>query len=332
MQSGALVSRARVFKSALVGDTPNKYLQEDYPMYANIRGVNIYFDIEGMGLVPINERMVEKRTCFLVHGGPGFDHTGWKPTISPLAEYSQLVYFDHRGNGRSSRGPIDTYTLDNNVEDLEALRDYLGIEEMILLGWSYGGFVAMTYATKYPDRVSHLIALTTSPCFKESRKRAQEIAADRADPVQARHLPALWEGRIESAEHMLEIYKDLTRIYTAWNEPGDPRIDGESLSRAILNEEPLNFAFGKMLDGYDLRSDLNKITAHTLVLAGRYDWITPLDQSKEIARLIPNARLQIFDYSGHFVITEETEKFMRTIKTFLIETDGVPLEIAANAT
>jgi proline iminopeptidase len=300
-------------------------------MYAKIRGELIYFDIEGMGLVPVNEKMVEKRACFLVHGGPGFDHTGWKPAISPLKEYMQLVYFDHRGNGRSSRGPVETYTLDNNVDDLEALREYLGIEEMILLGWSYGGFVAMTYATKYPERVSHLIALTTTPCFKESRRRAQEIAEDRADPEQARHLPALWEGKIKSPEHMLEIYQDLTRIYTAWNEPGDPRLEGETLSRAIMTEEPLNYAFGEMLEDYDLRGDLNKVSAHTLVLAGRHDWITPLDQSEEIARLIPNAQLQIFDYSGHFVLTEETEKFMRTIKTFLIETDGVPLEIAAGA-
>jgi proline iminopeptidase len=300
-------------------------------MYAKIQGESIYFDIEGMGLVPVNEKMVEKRACFLVHGGPGFDHTGWKPTISPLAEYTQLVYFDHRGNGRSTRGPVETYTLDSNVDDLEALREYLGLEEIILLGWSYGGFVAMTYATKFPDRVSHLIALTTTPCFQESRKRAQEIAADRADPEQARHFPALWGGEIKSPEHMLEIYNDLTRIYTAWNEPGDPRMEGETLSRAILNEEPLNYAFGEMLENYDIRGDLSKITAHTLVLAGRHDWITPLDQSEEIARLIPNAKLQVFDYSGHFVITEETDKFLRTVKSFLIETNGVPLEIAAGA-
>ena len=300
-------------------------------MYANIRGNKIYFDVEGLGLVPLNEKMVEKRVCFLVHGGPGFDHTCWKPTISPLAEYTQLVYFDHRGNGRSQRGPLETYTLDNNVDDLEALRDYLGVEQMVLIGWSYGGFVALTYAARYPERVSHLIALSTSPCFKESRRRAQEIAAERADPDQLRHMPALWEGKVASPNHMLEMYKDLTRLYTAWNEPGDPRLEAQGNLRAILNQEPLNYAFGEMLENYDIRPELYKVTAQTLVLAGRYDWITPLDQSEAIAELIPNARLEVFDYSGRFAISEETEKLFRTIKSFLIETGGVPPLIAASA-
>ena len=298
-------------------------------MYANIRGSKMYFDIEGSGLLPLNEKMVDKNVCFLIHGGPGFDHTCWKPTISPLAKYTQLVYFDHRGNGRSQRGPLETYTLDNNVDDLEALREYLGVEQMILLGWSYGGFVALTYATRYPERVSHLIALATSPCFKESRRRAKEIAAKRADPEQLKHMPALWEGTVESPNHMLELYKDLTRLYTAWNKPGNPRLEEEPNLRAILNQEPLNYAFREALENYDIRPDLHKITAPTLVLAGRHDWITPLDQSETIAQLIPDASLQIFEYSGHSLITEETEKFLRTIKSFLIETGGVQPEIAA---
>ncbi len=300
-------------------------------MYANVRGTKIYFDVEGMGLVPFNERMVEKRVCFVIHGGPGFDHTAWKPTISPLADYLQLVYVDHRGNGRSQRGPIESYTLDNNVDDLEALREYVGLEKVVLLGWSYGGMVAMTYATRYPDRVSHLIALTTSACHEEFSRRAKEIAEERADPEQLRHMPALWEARVESPQHMRDMYKDLTRLYTAWNKPGDPRLEEEGHLRATLNHEPLNYGFGTTLPGWDLRPELHKITAPTLVVAGRYDWITPPDQSEQIAERIPGARLEIFEYSGHFVLTEETNRFLCTVKSFLIETGAVPLEIVATA-
>ena len=91
-------------------------------MRAAIRDTEIYFDIEGAGLVPDGQVMREKPPAFLIHGGPGGEHGGFKPGFSPLAEQMQLVYFDHRGQGRSARGDKQSYTLDNNVEDMEALR------------------------------------------------------------------------------------------------------------------------------------------------------------------------------------------------------------------
>ncbi len=105
--------------------------------------------------------MVEKPVAFVIHGGPGSDHSYYKPWLSPLTDVMQLVYIDHRGQGRSARGPRETYTLENNVEDLEALRDYLGLDKIVLLGASYGGMVALSYAVRYPENVSHLLAISS---------------------------------------------------------------------------------------------------------------------------------------------------------------------------
>jgi proline iminopeptidase len=145
---------------------------------ARVRDTEIYFDIEGAGLVPDGNRMVERPVVFLVHGGPGGDHTGHKPAMSPLADRVQLVYFDHRGQGRSARGPRETYSLDNNVEDMEALRQHLGLDKIVVLGTSYGGMVALAYAVRYPQHLSHLIAVVTAPNHRFFA-RAKQILAER---------------------------------------------------------------------------------------------------------------------------------------------------------
>ncbi|MDT8263816.1 alpha/beta fold hydrolase, partial [Roseomonas sp. DSM 102946] len=96
-------------------------------MRASIRGTEIYFDVEGMGLVPDGDTMRERPVAMVIHGGPGGDHSGFKPGYTPLAERMQLVYFDHRGQGRSSKKDPESWNLDENVEDMEALRRHLGL-------------------------------------------------------------------------------------------------------------------------------------------------------------------------------------------------------------
>ncbi len=131
-------------------------------MFASVRGTRIYFDVEGMGLVPDGTSMRERPAAMVIHGGPGGDHSGFKPGFSPLAARMQLVFFDHRGQGRSDPADPATYTLDENVEDMEALRRHLGLGPIVSIGTSYGGMVAMAHATRYPDAVSHLVLIVTA--------------------------------------------------------------------------------------------------------------------------------------------------------------------------
>src|SRR3974390_762960 len=107
-------------------------------MYAAIRGTRLYFDVEGAGLAPDGRRMRQRPPPVIAPGGPGSAHSGFKPSMSPLAEYLQLVYFDHRGQGRSGLADPEAdptrFTLDENVEDMEALRRYLGLGQIISIG------------------------------------------------------------------------------------------------------------------------------------------------------------------------------------------------------
>src|SRR3954471_13422691 len=182
-------------------------------MRARVRDTEIYFDVEGAALVPDGRRMAERPTAFLLHGGPGGDHSGFKPAFSPLAERMQLVYVDHRGQGRSARGPKETYTLDNNVDDLEALRQYLGLGQIVVIGVSYGGMVALAYASRYPESVSHLVAIVTAP-NRRFLDRAREIVEERGTDAQKAMADILWRGAFENEEQLRDYYEVMGPLYS----------------------------------------------------------------------------------------------------------------------
>ena len=98
-------------------------------MKAKINGTEIFFDVEGLQYVPDGPVMKERPVCFLIHGGPGIDHATYIPDASRYSNFMQLVYIDNRGSGRSGRPDISTCTLEQNIDDLEALRQYLGLEK-----------------------------------------------------------------------------------------------------------------------------------------------------------------------------------------------------------
>jgi proline iminopeptidase len=283
-------------------------------MRARIRDTEIFFDVEGAALVPDGPRMVERPVAFLLHGGPGGDHSGFKPAFSPLAERMQLVYVDHRGQGRSARGPKETYTLDNNVEDLEALRQHLGIEQVVVIGVSYGGMVALAYASRYPERVSHLVAIVTSPSY-HFLERARALLAERGTDEQRAMGDILWAGAFEDEEQLQHYYAVMGPLYSLKFDPEKAR---ESRARGIRSVEAINEGFGGFLRTYDVTGDLDKVTAPTLVIGGRHDWICPPELSEEIARLIPHADLRIFENSSHSVAADEHDALMDLIKGFVV--------------
>jgi proline iminopeptidase len=285
-------------------------------MRARIRDTEIYFDVDGAALVPDGKSMRDRPTAFLVHGGPGVDHSSLKSRYGRLAEKMQLVYFDHRGQGRSARGDPKTYTLDENVEDMEALRRFLGLTEIVSLGTSYGGIVAMAHAARYPMAVSKLILVATS-AHGGNIPRAREIVAIRGTPEQIAQYEDLLAGRLDSSEKLRRYFEIMGPLYARKD---DPALSTQGLSRAILSPEALNSAFGPtgFLHNYDLRPELGAINAPTLILAGRYDWICAPEFSQEIHQLIADSDLRIFEDSGHSIGGDEPQNFFDAVAGFLV--------------
>jgi len=285
-------------------------------MRAALRGTELYFDVEGAGLVPDGAAMRERPAALVIHGGPGSDHSGFKPALSPLSDHMQLVYFDHRGQGRSARGDPALYTLDENVEDMEALRRHLGLGAVVSIGTSYGGMVAMAHAARYPDAVSHLVLVVTAS-HGGFIPRAQAILAERGTPAQQQVCRDLWDGGFRSAADVQHYYDIMGPLYARRH---DAATAAAVRGRAEPSPEPLNRAFGPkgFLRTFDLRPELARITAPTLILAGRHDWICPPEFSEEIHALIPGSQLRIFEHSSHSIRVDEPAALLDAITRFVV--------------
>lgn len=283
-------------------------------MRAKIRDTEIFFDVEGSCLVVEGDRIYSKPVAFLIHGGPGGDHTSFKPTFCALARKLQLVFFDHRGQGRSARGAKETYTLDNNVEDMEALRQHLGLDKIVVIGGSYGGMVALSYAIRYPQHVSHLIAIATTASSR-FLERAKEILAQRGTDEQKAIAQRLWNGSFENEQQLREYFQVMGSMYSLTYDPSSTK---SFWKKTIFSVDAINVAFGGFLRNYNIVDQLHKITAPTLVIGGRHDWICPPEFSEEIAQAIPNADLRIFENSGHLIRADEPEALIDAIAGFLV--------------
>lgn len=282
-------------------------------MRARIRDTELYFDVEGSELAIATSHIQQKPVFLVIHGGPGVDHTTCRPVLSPLREIAQLVYFDHRGHGRSARGNPETYTLDNNVEDLEALRQHLGLERIGLLGFSYGGMVALAYASRYPRHVSQLIPVVTAADSRFLALAQAKLAKD-GTPEQQAIAQLLWDGKFESEQQLQDYFQLLGPLYSL---TFDLDKSMEAWRRVIFNPEAINQAFGGFLRTYDIRADLPQICAPTLVIGAEQDWICPPQFSEEIAQAIPKAKLGIIPNSGHSVRADAPEKLLELISNFV---------------
>ena len=284
-------------------------------MLARLRNTEIYFDVDGMGLVPDGSRMRERPPAFIIHGGPGGDHSDLKPAFKPLSEKLQLIYFDHRGQGRSARGDKRLYNLDENVQDMEALRQHLGLGPIVSIGTSYGGMVAMAHAARYPDAVSHLVLVVTA-AHAGFNARARQIVAERGTAEQSAVCNELWAGRLDTAEKLRHYYELMGPLYSRKHDAAAARLSRE---RGILSPEAINQAFAPdgFLQTFDLRPELGQIRAPTLILAGRHDWICPPEFSEEIHRLIAGSRLVMFEESSHSIRVDERDKLLATIAAFV---------------
>lgn len=282
-------------------------------MYAVVNGARIYFDVEGAGLIPHDREMREKEACFVLHGGPGMDHSYFKPWLAPLSEKMQLIYPDHRATGRSERVPLETCTIEQMADDIDALRRLLGLERVTVMGNSFGGFWALVYALRFPETLNRLILISTAPShqfFEDATVQADRLAT----PLQKETMPTVFEGKITNEEEYREWWEIMLPLYFHnW----DDKVGGEMIARGINNPLVAAYMFSNEIPKYDVRPRLGEITVPTLILAGRHDWVTPPTQAKQIAAGIPHAELVVFEESGHMPFIEEQQRFLDVVEGFL---------------
>src|SRR5580704_12257194 len=131
-------------------------------MRISLGDVSLWFDVSGPSVIPQGHTTAERPVVVAVHGGPGLDHMTVKSALGPLAEDFQVVYFDLRGHGRSDHSSAEFWNMRTWADDLRRLCDALGLDKPVVLGSSFGGDVALTYAGLFPGHPGGVILASTT--------------------------------------------------------------------------------------------------------------------------------------------------------------------------
>ena len=274
-------------------------------------GVRLFVDVEGPGLVPDGAAMREKPTLICLHGGPGFDHSGFKPAFTALADIAQIVYYDHRGHGRSDARPRAEWTLDTWADDVVRLADALGLEKPWVLGQSFGGFVAQRYLARHPGHAGKVVLSSTSPHMGLARKLARferlggAAARDCAEAFWARPSPATWQA-----------YWALCHGLYNTRPPADPLAGARVLANIDIL---LHFVAGEK-QSMNLLPGLARAQCPVLVLAGEEDPVCPVEDARDIAAALPAAltRFASVPGAGHGTWRDKPQEAFALLRDFLL--------------
>lgn len=259
----------------------------------------------------------------VLHGGPDFDFNYLLPDLDRLSSDFRLITYDQRGRGRSADGvrPEDV-TLPSEIADLDRVREHFHLDAVAVLGHSWGALLAMEYAIRHPDRVSHLILANTASAShqdflllrreivsrrpREDAERMKSLAASslyiQGDPeTVASYYRVHFRTALKRPEHLERLMNQLTRGFTR-----------EGILKARAIEDRL-YRETWLAPGYDLFPELRRLTIPTLVIHGDHDLI-PVACAERVAEAIPGARFALLENCGHFPFLESPERFEAEIR------------------
>jgi len=251
---------------------------------------------------------------FVVNGGPGFNHMymhcsdAWEG----LAKNRPLVFYDQRGNGKSSAiKPGMSCTLSDQIADLDGLRAALGYDKIDLLGHSWGGYLVMAYASRHQEHLSHLIIVdSAAPKWSDTVFLFKDIFPE-ATERQAAVAFASELGDSDAVAADLHEYMGLL-FYAKEN-----RDRFFAMNLPYKYTRAVNAALNTDLARYDLNPELPKFKMPTLVVTGRYDINVAPSVAWKIHNAIPNSEFAVFEKSGHIPYFEERDAFVARLEQFL---------------
>ena len=278
-------------------------------------GTKLWFDIDGLGLVPDGDTMRQRPTLIVMHGGPGADHNGFKPAFSAMTDTCQVLYYDHRGHGRSDRSTPDQWNLDQWADDVVDMCEALGIGRPFVLGLSFGGFVAQRLASRHPGFAAGHVFLSTA-ATKDS-EAIYAMFGRLGGPEAAEVARAFWEAPDEAAmaAMVLRYVEVCGPLYT--QSPGNHFLS----RRTIHNNDVLTHYNHHEGPGLDLLPELAKVSEPVLVAHGELDPVTPMVGAERIVAALPAhlVRFERFAGSGHGVFRDEPDAFFAVLRSFVTD-------------
>ncbi|HET9443372.1 MAG TPA: alpha/beta hydrolase [Acidimicrobiales bacterium] len=268
---------------------------------AEVNGTVLHYRATGTGM-----------PCLVMHGWPGTDHTYLQPGLDPLGERLRLVYYDHRGHGRSDRAGVPGISMDQLADDAAALADHLGAERVVVLGHHHGASVAQHLAVRHPDRVAGLILVAASPGSFGSQESLADTLGDTPTPVEVEVLQRVPPASEDELDATMGALAPFMFHQPERHEPGPAAV----FALAALHAD----AAGQLMRALDWWSSVDAlagVAVPALVLVGRHDVFCGPHESARILRHLPGARLVVLESSGHLPWLEEPGRFFAAVDDWL---------------
>jgi pimeloyl-ACP methyl ester carboxylesterase len=246
----------------------------------------------------------------VLHGGPGLDHSMFRPYLDPLGDEFQLLYVDERGQGRSERVDPTTLSLEVFARDVDLLAEALELESFAVLGHSFGAIIATYHATELGTAAAYVI----SGGGDASEALDADVEASLAALGDAREeIAASWEAEksVETEEQLKELLRDQMPFHFHGEPPpgyGDETVGSPEVLRYFAN-----IGYG----AFDYRPKLQNVRKPTLIVVGEHDRTTTPRAALVLHDGIPNSELVVIPDAGHMSFVEQAEPYLAAVRGFL---------------
>ncbi len=255
---------------------------------------------------------------FVIHGGPGLDHTMFGHHLDGLADVSRLLFVDLRSQGRSRPADPETWTLEQMAADIEALAQSLELDRYGVLGHSFGAFVALQHAIDFSGRPAASVISAGVPAARFLEH--VELNLDVFEPEELREqVKSSWarEAEARTQEECRSILSDQLPFH--FRDPRDPRIEEmrSGLADMVFAPDVLRASARADYGAIEVEERLSDVKHPVLVLAGRHDRTCSVEAAEATAQGVPEAELFVFENSGHMMFIEEPQLYAATVQDFL---------------
>ncbi len=262
-----------------------------YNLTLKVDHITFNYDDQGHGAIPV----------ILIHGFP-FDKNMWRPQVKFLKENHRVIAYDIRGFGRSMHDGTNV-SIDLFAYDLIKFMDALKLPKAIICGLSMGGYIALNAMKHYPERFEKLI-LADTQCIADTDE-TKENRYKTIQKVETEGVPDFAGAFLKKAFHKESLI--------------DPKDFVEAMKKIIVSTpvKTITGALTALAEREASYGILHDISIPTLLICGRQDELTPVNQSETMHRQIKGSVLKVIEHAGHLSNLEQEDEFNEAIGEFL---------------
>ena len=283
----------------------------------DIGDCKLYCEVEGEGIPMV-----------LINGGPGGTHHCFHPWFAQAKDFCKVIYYDQRGCGQSDFIKGDDYTFKQAIDDLDKLRQKLGIDKWIVCGYSYGGALAQYYTASYPDHVFGMILIGSATLLQDDSlngTRQYDYISEEEEQKINEIYKLYREDKLDLQQLLLN--KELNGD---WKRQSFIKPSREEMIRAAfyewVNDKGFNSTMGNSYGRYDFKHVFDHCPIPTLLCEGKWDLTWKEDKALIFKQNHPNAQFVMFVNSGHTIFCDEPKLFFSTLKEFTTTLKPVSLQ------